>query len=42
MINSMRLKLQGNTMGQDGVVQNDGKNLTLDNGTRIDVKLMKA
>ena len=33
------LKLQGNTMGQDGVVQNDGKNLTLDNGTRIDVKL---
>ncbi|WP_104746564.1 S6 family peptidase [Helicobacter bilis] len=32
------LKLQGNTM-KDGVVQSDGKNLTLDNGTRIDVKL---
>ena len=32
------LKLEGNTM-QDGEVQNTGKNLTLENGTRIDVKL---
>lgn len=32
------LKLEGNTM-QGGVVQNTGKNLTLENGTRIDVKL---
>lgn len=33
------LKLQGNTMGSNGMVENNGKNLTLDNGTRIDVKL---
>lgn len=33
------LKLEGNTMGSNGEVQNTGKNLTLDNGTRIDVKL---
>lgn len=32
------LKLEGNTM-QGGEVQNTGKNLTLENGTRIDVKL---
>lgn len=32
------LKLEGNTM-QGGVVQNTGKNLTLENGTRIEVKL---
>lgn len=32
------LKLESNTM-QGGVVQNTGKNLTLENGTRIDVKL---
>lgn len=32
------LRLEGNTM-QDGEVQNTGKNLTLENGTRIDVKL---
>lgn len=32
------LKLQGNSMS-NGQVQSDGKNLTLDNGTRIDVKL---
>lgn len=32
------LKLQGNSMS-NGSVTNDGKNLTLDNGTRIDVKL---
>lgn len=32
------LKLEGNTMSQ-GQVQNTGKNLTLENGTRIDVKL---
>ena len=32
------LKLEGNTM-QDGEVLNTGKNLTLENGTRIDVKL---
>lgn len=33
------LKLEGNTMGSNGVVQNDGKNLTLGDGTRIEVKL---
>lgn len=33
------LKLEGNTMGSNGEVQNTGKNLTLENGTRIDVKL---
>lgn len=33
------LKLEGNTIGQNGQVQNTGKNLTLENGTRIDVKL---
>ena len=33
------LKLEGNTMGSNGEVQNTGKNLTLDNGTRIEVKL---
>ncbi|PKT76750.1 hypothetical protein BCM35_08045 [Helicobacter winghamensis] len=32
------LKLEGNTLS-NGVVQNTGKNLTLENGTRIDVKL---
>lgn len=32
------LRLEGNTM-QGGEVQNTGKNLTLENGTRIDVKL---
>lgn len=32
------LKLEGNTMSQ-GQVQNTGKNLTLENGTRIEVKL---
>lgn len=32
------LKLEGNSM-QNGVVQNTGKNLTLENGTRIEVKL---
>ena len=32
------LKLEGNTI-QGGEVQNTGKNLTLENGTRIDVKL---
>lgn len=32
------LMLEGNTM-QGGEVQNTGKNLTLENGTRIDVKL---
>ncbi len=33
------LKLEGNTMGSNGVVQNTGKNLTLGDGTRIEVKL---
>ncbi len=33
------LKLEGNTMGSNGEVQNTGKNLTLENGTRIEVKL---
>ena len=33
------LKLEGNTMSSNGEVQNTGKNLTLDNGTRIEVKL---
>lgn len=33
------LKLEGNTMSSNGEVQNTGKNLTLENGTRIDVKL---
>lgn len=33
------LKLEGNTMGSNGVVQSDGKNLTLGDGTRIEVKL---
>lgn len=32
------LALQGNTI-KDGISQNDGKNLTLDNGARIEVKL---
>ena len=33
------LKLEGNTMGSNGEVQNTGKNLTLGDGTRIEVKL---
>ncbi|EMZ38200.1 hypothetical protein LS77_001665 [Helicobacter bilis] len=33
------LKLEGNTMGSNGEVQNTGKNLTLGDGTRIGVKL---
>ena len=33
------LKLEGNTMSSNGEVQNTGKNLTLGDGTRIEVKL---